>query len=87
MGVSSLSRGYQHISSNMAECVNSDFMKKAFKGYDLNNDGKVSVEEFKRVMMKTGRVTPEAIEKMLGKADKDSDGNIDFEEFQKMLSG
>ena len=43
-------------------------------GYDLNNDGKVSVEEFKRVMMKTGRVTPEAIEKMLGKADKDSDG-------------
>ena len=25
-------------------------------------------------MMKTGRVTPEAIEKMLGKADKDSDG-------------
>ena len=43
-------------------------------GYDLNNDGKVSVEEFKRVMMKTGRVTPEAIERMLGKADKDSDG-------------
>ena len=31
--VSSLSRGYQHISSNMAECVNSDFMKKAFKGF------------------------------------------------------
>ena len=45
-----------------------------YKGYDLNHDGKVSVEEFKRVMMKTGRVTPEAIEKMLGKADKDSDG-------------
>ena len=31
--VSSWSRGYQHISSNMAECVNSDFMKKAFKGF------------------------------------------------------
>ena len=43
-------------------------------GYDLNGDGKVSIEEFKRVMIKTGRVSPEDIERMLGRADTDDDG-------------
>ena len=45
-----------------------------FPGYDLNGDGKVSIEEFKRVMIKTGRVSPEDIERMLGRADTDDDG-------------
>ena len=42
----------------------------------MNNDGKVTIEEFKRVMIKTGRVKPEDIEKMIGKADLDDDGYI-----------
>ena len=42
----------------------------------MNNDGKVTIEEFKRVMIKTGRVKPEDIEKMIGKADLDDDGYL-----------
>ena len=49
-------------------------MLTLLSGYDLNNDGKVTIEEFKRVMMKTGRVSTEDIEKMIGKADVDTDG-------------
>ena len=49
--VSSLSRGYQHISSNMAECVNSDFMKKAFKGfYQLYLHYKILIKQYLQSM-------------------------------------
>jgi len=70
-----------------SRALSEDFLKQAFKGYDLDGDGKVTLAEFKRVMIKTGRVSPEDIEKMIGRADVDDDGHIDFKEFQKMITG
>ena len=85
----------------MPQAMDDSFFKRAFKGkrilkgnclqttvsgYDIDGDGKVSIREFKRIMMKTGKVDPDEIEKMIEKADVDSDGFIDFEEFKKMLS-
>ena len=40
----------------------------------MDGDGKVTLAEFKRVMIKTGKVSPEDIEKMIGRADVDDDG-------------
>ena len=33
---------------------NVEFLKAAFKGYDLNSDGRVTVKEFRRIMIRTG---------------------------------
>ena len=33
---------------------NEEFLKAAFKGYDLNSDGRVTVKEFRRIMVRTG---------------------------------
>ena len=41
------------MSSDLAQ--NEEFLKAAFKGYDSNSDGRVSVKEFKRIMSKQGK--------------------------------
>ena len=38
---------------NMSLAQNEDFLKAAFRGYDKNGDGRVTREEFKRVMLRT----------------------------------
>ena len=35
---------------------NVEFLKAAFKGYDLNSDGRVTVKEFRRIMIRTGEI-------------------------------
>ena len=55
-------------------------------GYDIDGDGKVSLPEFKRILMKTGKLSPEDIEKLIERADVDNDGFIDFGEFKKMMT-
>ena len=37
--------------------VNEEFLKSAFKGYDINGDGKVTLKEFRRIMARTGNIT------------------------------
>lgn len=53
---------------------NVEFLKAAFKGYDLNSDGRVTVKEFRRIMIRTGKMSDGDIEKMIEKADVDNDG-------------
>jgi len=43
-------------------------------GYDLNSDGRVTVKEFRRIMVRTGKMSDGDIEKMIEKADVDNDG-------------
>jgi len=66
--------------------TNEDFLKSAFKGYDINGDGRVTVKEFKRIMSRQGKLSHKDIENMISKADIDSDGSIDFKEFKKMMA-
>ena len=87
---------------NMSDLAkNVEFLKAAFKGYDLNSDGRVTVKEFRRIMIRTGipgnlffigimpnlsgKMSDGDIEKMIEKADVDNDGCIDFKEFKKMF--
>jgi len=73
-------------SHNMSDLAkNVEFLKAAFKGYDLNSDGRVTVKEFRRIMIRTGRMSDGDIEKMIEKADVDNDGCINFKEFKKMF--
>ena len=44
-------------SDNMTDLAhNEEFLKAAFKGYDLNSDGRVTVKEFRRIMIRTGEI-------------------------------
>ena len=60
----------------------------AFRHFDKNGDGHISIEEFRTAMKETksgSKLTDEDIEEMVQEADKNNDGNINYEEFVEML--
>merc|ERR1712226_757800 len=61
-----------------------DFLQAAFRGYDKNKDGKISMEEFKRVMTRSN-MSKGQVENMVKAADLDGNGYVDYEEFVKMM--
>uniref|UniRef100_A0A0K0E4K6 Calmodulin n=1 Tax=Strongyloides stercoralis TaxID=6248 RepID=A0A0K0E4K6_STRER len=66
---------------NIAE-IKDDDLKAIFKEFDLNGDGFIQKDELNQVMTKMGQApTNEELSAMFNAADKDRDGNIDFEEF------
>jgi len=63
------------------------FIRKAFKGYDMDGDGEISTLEFKMVMKRWTKMSDTEIEDILRKGDKDKDGTLSFSEFAQMLQG
>lgn len=51
-----------------------------FKNFDRDNDGGISLEEYKGGMV--GQMDPARIEGVFKKKDKDGDGKLNFEELQ-----
>ncbi|KAG8934979.1 putative calmodulin-3 [Tulasnella sp. 418] len=61
--------------------------KAAFKVFDKDGNGLISAEELKTVMAKLGeKLTPEEIDAMIKEGDLDDDGQINYEEFVKMMA-
>ncbi|XP_061172189.1 uncharacterized protein LOC133181651 [Saccostrea echinata] len=61
-------------------------MLEAFKVFDKNGDGVISVSELRQVMNNLGeRLTDRELQKMFRDADQDGDGEINFNEFLKMM--
>ncbi|KAJ4756463.1 EF hand calcium-binding family protein [Rhynchospora pubera] len=67
-----------------------DDIREAFKVFDQNGDGYITVEELRSVLnslgLKQGR-TAEDCKRMISKVDKDGDGMVDFKEFKQMMRG
>lgn len=62
-------------------------LRAAFKVFDKNKDGFISVRELKEVMMNLGeKMTDDEFEDMIVEADVDGDGQIDYEEFIAMMT-
>ena len=59
---------------------------EAFKVFDRDGNGFITSHELRNVMNSLGEnLTPEEIEEMIKEADLDNDGQIDYNEFVKMM--
>merc|ERR1712130_969054 len=71
----------------MSLVQNEEFLKAAFRGYDKNGDGRVTMAEFKRVMLRTSPgMSDQKLDEMIAKADVDNNGTVNYKEFAKMMS-
>jgi len=59
--------------------------EKAFKAFDHDGDGHVSLEDLKSLLQARGSAN-EDVEKMMRDADTNGDGVIDFNEFMSMMT-
>merc|ERR1711981_819665 len=60
---------------------------EAFKVFDRDGNGFISAAELRHVMTNLGeKLTDEEVDKMIREADVDGDGQINYEEFVKMMS-
>jgi Ca2+-binding EF-hand superfamily protein len=66
--------------------LNKDKLRAAFKLFDLDNNGRITMKEIKTVLQGSGAATaPEEWLKIISDIDKDGDGEISFPEFNEMM--
>ncbi|KAK9140084.1 hypothetical protein Scep_009765 [Stephania cephalantha] len=70
----------------MKEAELEDELQGAFKVFDKGRDGYISPQELKHVMISLGaKLTEEELQEMVRVADVDGDGQINFDEFVRMM--
>jgi centrin-1 len=61
-------------------------MLKAFRLFDSDNTGKISFKNLKRVARELGEnLTDEELQEMIDEADKDGDGEVNEDEFLRIM--
>ncbi|XP_051995917.1 calcium-binding protein 5-like [Xyrauchen texanus] len=63
-------------------------LKEAFREFDVDGDGSITIEELKHAMQKLlgENTNRKEIEAVIREVDNNGDGTVDFEEFVKMMS-
>ncbi|WOL07979.1 calmodulin-like protein 11 [Canna indica] len=61
-------------------------LKEAFKVFDKDQNGFISASELRNVMINLGeKLTDEEVDQMIREADLDGDGQVNYEEFVRMM--
>ena len=64
-----------------------DEIMKAFRLFDDDETGKISFKNLKRVAKELGeRMTDEELQEMIDEADRDGDGEVNEEEFMRIMT-
>ncbi|KAK4361666.1 hypothetical protein RND71_020618 [Anisodus tanguticus] len=75
------------ISKKMKETDSEEELKEAFKVFDKDQNGYISSNDLRHVMINLGeKLTDEEAEQMIKEADLDGDGQVNFDEFVKMMT-
>lgn len=70
----------------MKDTDSEDEIREAFKVFDKDANGLISATELRHVMTNLGeKLTDEEVDEMIREADVDGDGQINYEEFVKMM--
>lgn len=70
----------------MKDTDSEEEIKEAFKVFDKDGNGFISAAELRHVMTNLGeKLTDEEVDEMIREADVDGDGQINYEEFVKMM--
>lgn len=72
----------------MQDSDSEEEIKEAFRVFDKDGNGSISREELRQVMTSLGmKLTAEEEDEMICEADMNGDGEIDYDEFKKMMLG
>ncbi|CAL9104025.1 unnamed protein product [Musa textilis] len=72
--------------SSLQETNVEEELKEAFKVFDKDQNGYISASELRNVMMNLGeKLTDEEVDQMIREADLDGDGQVNYEEFVRMM--
>ncbi|CAM6035712.1 unnamed protein product [Sphagnum compactum] len=70
----------------MKDADSDEELKEAFKVFDKDQNGFISAAELRHVMINLGeKLTDEEVNEMIREADADGDGQVNYEEFVKMM--
>ncbi|XP_040428064.1 caltractin-like [Cygnus olor] len=77
----------QVMAQKMAEPYSEKEILKGFKLFDYDGTGKISFEKLKLVATEVGEdITDEELKEMIDEADADGDGEVDQQEFLRILT-
>merc|ERR1711983_587240 len=75
------------MSKQQRKGLSQDTLKDAFRIFDKDDDGFISVEELRSIMKNLGdKMTDEELDEMLDAADTKHDGLVNYSEFVMLLS-
>ncbi|RXH96674.1 hypothetical protein DVH24_009178 [Malus domestica] len=70
----------------MKDTDSEEELKEAFKVFDKDQNGFISAAELRHVMANLGeKLTDEEVSEMIREADDDGDGQVNYEEFVRMM--
>ena len=76
------------MSRQMRQSDIEDELREAFRVFDRDGDGFITAQELRSLLISLGlESSPEIIRRMIGEADKNRDGKIDFSEFRALALG
>lgn len=72
--------------SSLQDSDSEEELREAFKVFDKDGNGFISAAELRHVMTNLGeKLTDEEVDEMIREADADGDGQVNYEEFVKMM--
>ncbi|KAI4368380.1 hypothetical protein MLD38_016942 [Melastoma candidum] len=78
---------FNKMASKMREADTEEELKEAFKVFDTDQNGFISPNELRQVMINLGeKLTDEEVEHMIKEADLDGDGLVNYKEFVQMMT-